>query len=349
METQALIQKFKDNNRIMENTKVLGMISYGSRINNYATNDSDLDILLVTDGKYSYVARQTIDGIKVDINIYSLDQIGYIIEGDREINNRYFVSVFNTGIIEKDENGIMEYLKDLVNTRSKDINGTRKLAREKVSELGNLYQRLMNANEEDVYKDYIYYNLLEKIRSNYNYMYNCSRLNFTKVYDIFSNKCLINAYYKLKLPKKEFIYWFMVALNTKDLEKRKELSKKLLGFLYLNVFDLSGGTILYEGTTKSKDELLFNVAYLKDRIKKVESMLISKHSASDSVYYILLYRIRELLFEVDMDCALDVELEFEQACLASDLDERIKSIEDLFVYIDKKFDLDYDNYLIKRY
>lgn len=349
METSTLIQKFKDKNKIMENDMVLGMISYGSRVNNYAEDDSDLDILLITDGKYSYKAKQKIDGVIIDINIYSLDQIGYIVEEDRKNNNRYFVSTFNTGIIEKDANGIMEYLKDLINSRFRDVVGIRKLVRDKISEIGNLYQSFIIDMGSDVHRDYIYYNLLEKIRTNYSYMYNCSRLSYTKAYDVFLNSSLMNEYYQLKLPKGEFICIYMEALETKDFEARRKIIKKLLDFLNLTNFDLCGTTMYYRVGDETVDEIRFKIVCLKEQISKVEGMLINGHSASDSVYYILLYCIRDLLFLIDGDCALAIEGEFIEAYSAKDVDERIKRIEDLFAYIDKNFNLDYDNYLIKRY
>lgn len=348
MTARELIQRFKDENKIMENDQVVGMIAYGSRINNYDTLKSDMDIMLITNGISSYVARQLLEGVRFDINIVPLNLIGYLIEYDRDHNDRYYTSVFNTGSVEKNINGIIDYLKDEINSSYVGGLDKRKIKHDSKIELGRFYWNFMDYKGESAYEDYFYYNLLELIRQNYNYVHNCSRLNFTKVFDLFINSQKMRVYYQLKLPKQDFMDAYLVALNTKDKKKRKEMLDVLLGFINVNALDLDSDDEFLPAKLEDH-EIQYNVVYLKGRVEKVEEMIISNHFAKDFVYYVVLYRLKSLLFQIDKNEALEMEEEFECAILAQSDDDRIKYAEAIFGHIDKKFNIDYDNYLIKKY
>ena len=348
MTARELIQKFKDENKIMDNETIVGMIAYGSRINNYDTLKSDMDVMLITNGINSYVARQLLEGVRFDINIVPLNLIGYLIEYDRDHNDRYYNSVFNTGRVEKNVDGIIDYLKDEIN--SSNIGGLekRKIKHESKVELGSFYWNFIDYKGEPAYEDYLYYNLLELIRQNYNYVHNCSRLNFTKVFDLFINNQKLRLFYQLKLPKQDFMDAYLVALNTKDSKKRKEMLGVLLDFINVNPLDLDSDEEFMPAKLEDH-EIQYNVVYLKGRVEKVEEMIIGNHFAKDFVYYVVLYRLKSLLFQIDKDEVLNMEEEFKDAILAQSDDDRIKSLEAIFGHIDKKFNIDYDNYLIKKY
>lgn len=350
MEVRELIQKFKDNNKIMENDTIVGMIAYGSRVNHYEKNNSDLDVMLLSSGPSSYWGAQVIDGVKVDISVISLDVIDSLIDFERNHNDRYFSSVFNTGLVEKNVNGIIDYLKDEINSRYAGGIDKREIKPRVKLELGNLYQSFIDSINSTIYEDYLYYNLLEKIRENYNYMHNCSRLTFSKAYDLFINNHLMRVYYQLKLPKQDFIDAYLVALKTTDGNERKVLLDRLFAMIdidskYLDIDE----DIFVQSDELPMNEIKYHIVYLREKIKRVEEMLISNHPASIPVYYIILYRLRKLLFQINKDDALNAEEDFNKALLAFSNDERIKYLEAFFTHIDKKFNLDYDNYLIKRF
>ncbi|MDE6141664.1 MAG: nucleotidyltransferase domain-containing protein, partial [Bacilli bacterium] len=115
METKCLIQRFKDENKIMQNEYVAGMIVYGSRVNNCNSESSDLDVFLVSLGNNSYRASKKLNDIRIDMNIISLNHIFDLIDQDYEENASYYPSVFNTGLVEKNDDGIVDYIKDRVN------------------------------------------------------------------------------------------------------------------------------------------------------------------------------------------------------------------------------------------
>ena len=348
MTTRELIQKFKDVNKIMENDKVVGMIAYGSRVNNYDTESSDLDIMLITDSKNSYVARQTIDGVSVDINIVSLNIIGYLIEYDRNHNDRYYASVFNTGSVEKNVEGLIDYLKDEINYSYIESYQKRRIKGNFLVNLWSFYWDFRNCNDETIYDDYLYYNLLELIRQNYNYVHNCSRLNFTKVYDLFVNNRFMRDYYQLKLPKQDFMDAYLEALNIRDKQKRKEVINKLMGFINVCHLELDSDDVFVSKKVKD-NEIQNDVVYLRNRVKKVENMIICDHVAKNSVYYVVLYRLKTLLMQIDSKEVLEMEDEFDVAISAQGDYERIKYLEAIFAHLDKKYNIDYDNYLIKKY
>lgn len=348
MTTRELIQKFKDLNKIIENDKVVGMIAYGSRVNNYDTELSDLDIMLITNSKNSYVGHQSIEGISVDINIVSLNIIGYLIEYDAVHNDRYYSSVFNTGSVEKNVDGIIDYLKDEINSRFNGRLEKRKIRHESLVELANFYWNFIDYGDDSIYEDYYYYNLLELIRQNYNYVHNCSRLNFTKVYDLFVNNRSMRVYYQLKLPKQDFMDTYLGSLNAKNKQKRKEVVDKLMSFINVTYSDLDRDEAFIPKELED-NEIQNDTVYLRNRIKKVEEMILSDHFAKDFVYYIVLYRLKNLLMQIDRKEVLEMEEEFNKAISAKTDDDRIKSLEAVFAHIDKKFNIDYDNYLIKKY
>lgn len=348
MTTNELIQKFKDKNGIMENDMIVGMIAYGSRVNNYAKESSDLDVMLITDSRSSYVARQKLDGVIFDINIMSLNIIEYLIEYDGEHNDRYYASVFNTGKVEKNVDGVMDYLRDGINLDYTGGIKKREIKRESLVELGKFYWTFVDSEDDSINEDYLYYNLLELIRQNYNYVHNCSRLNFTKTYDLFINNSILRKIYQLKMPKQDFMNTYLEALNTKDKQKRKEILDKLLGLIDVNPNYLDSDEI---GETMGFDnnKVQCDIVYLRGKLQKVEEMIISNHPVKYSVYYIILYRLKTLIMQIDEKEALEMEDEFNEALVAQSDDDKIKSLEAIFAHLDKKFNIDYDNYLIKKY
>lgn len=346
MTARELIQKFKDKNKIMEDKMIAGMVVYGSRVNNYGNDQSDLDVFLISNGENTYKAMQKIDDISIDSNIVSLNHIFDLIEQDKEEHASYYSSVFNTGIVEKNEEGIVDYIKDKVNERFLGENDKRKMYSFEKIQLGNLFARFNNINRNKLYDDYLYYNLLDKIRTNYFYINNYSRLSFPKVYDVFRNNRFITVYYQLRLPNKDFIDLYLNALSESDYDKRLELLRKMFTMIGIDSHELYS----YNAVKKNaQDNLALRMFYLREKIVKVETMLINKHLASDYVYNIMLYRLKEFFWLLGSDEVSVVDEEFNAALLAKDIDERIKYLEALFAHIDKKFNIDYDNCLIKKY
>ncbi len=350
MELSVLVQEFKDRTEIMDNKKVVGMIVYGSRVNHYESVKSDLDIAIITDGENSYKGVQVINGVRVEMNIFSLNDIFWLIDEDRKNNNRFFASVFNTGKTVKNEGGIVDILRKSINSRYIGGMEKRSICEEKKDELNYLYYSFINAEGHTGEENYFYYNLLEKIRSNYNYVNNCSRLVFTKVYDVFMNNNFMSNYYQLKMPDKAFMGKYLEALGTQDYNKRKELVEELLAMIEFipDKVSYANGKRSFYGISALSD-LKYRTVYLQEKIKKGEEMLISNHAIKDSVYYILLYRLKDLIYHLRMDEDEEIQEQTREALDALSVDDRIKCLESLFSFIDRKFNIDYDNYLIKKY
>ncbi|MDE5630465.1 MAG: nucleotidyltransferase domain-containing protein, partial [Bacilli bacterium] len=166
METKCLIQRFKDENKIMQNEYVAGMIVYGSRVNNCNSESSDLDVFLVSLGNNSYRASKKLNDIRIDMNIISLNHIFDLIDQDYEENASYYPSVFNTGLVEKNDDGIVDYIKDRVNNCEVEKIHKRSIHIYERIELGNLYMSLLNNSRDINFDDYLYFNLLDKLRTN---------------------------------------------------------------------------------------------------------------------------------------------------------------------------------------
>lgn len=347
MDVRELIQKFKIENKIMENDKIVGMIAYGSRVNHFENKNSDLDILLISKGQHSYHAAQVIDEINVDINIISLDEIFFLIETNRRENNRYFSSVLNTGLVEKNEEGVIDYLKDVVNSRYIGGIENRDVMDNQKQELANLYHAFKNYLG-DGYNDYLYYNLLEKIRLNYNYVNNCSRCSFMKVYDIYLNNKYMNIYYQLKLPTNKFMNTYLQAIKEKEYKKRQILLNELLSIINISPETLFEDNILINHQSDiNKRELEWNLVSIHNNVCKMENLLLSNHPNALFAYNVLIYKIRQFYDTTNNRFSSEFEDCFANCLKAKSDDQKIKFLEELFCFIDKPFEMNYQHYLIK--
>ncbi len=289
---------------------------------------------------------QTIDGVKIDINIVSLNHIFSLIEQDHRENASYYPSVFNTGVVLKNEEGVVDFIKDRVNEHEKFSTLKREMQNYEEANLGNLYMEFINMSRDTIYDDYLYYNLLEKIRTNYFYLHNYSRVGFNKVYDCFKNSRCINTYYQLKLPDRKFMDFYLEALFEKDYKARLEILNNMFAMIDINTDLLYSEKIYLDEYCSGLD---LKMVYLREKIAKVEMSLISEHPASDYVYYVALYRLQNLMWLINDEESHDAMEEFSKALLSTDIDARIKSLENIFTYVSKSFNIDFDNYLIKKY
>lgn len=348
MEVRALIEKFKDKNDIMNLDIVTGMVVYGSRINHFDSDISDLDILLITNGNNCYKGGQYIEGIKIELGIYSVDKLLSLIYEDKVNNNRFFPSVFNTGLVEKNVDNIVGSLKEFANEQFIGSKEKRLIDREVKNELQKMYKQF-KITKDSIYEDFNYFNLLELIRNTYLYRNRLSRLAFTKVYDLY-NDSRLNTYYQLKLPPLEFTSTFITALSAKGFDVRLKIIDELLKMLGLDPYYFS----LSHDSFKVWDiedftELEYRIIYLCDKIRKVEDMLITNHPSKMYVYHITLNRLRDLIMLINAGDFSEVNDAFEYANKVKTDNERIEALEKLFSHIEQKFNLDYNNYLVKRY
>lgn len=349
MEVRKLIQEFKDKNDIMNHELVTGMVAYGSRVNHFESDISDLDILLVTSGKDCYKGGQLIEGVKIEMGIYAIDKLLSLIYEDKINNNRFFSSVFNTGLVEKNVDHVVDSLKEFVNTRYMGGMEKRKMHPEVKKELQKLYMHLVTS-KDGIYEDFYYYNLIELIRNSYIYINNCSRLAFTKVYDVYQNNLFMNTYYQLKMPPNNFLSTFLIALSTNGYYNRKKIIDELLRMIGIEPFYIPTYRDSFKITDINDfDDLEYKIIFLREKIKKVEDMLLTNHTSKMYVYHITLNRLKDLITLINNGDFEEAEEDFEWANSCETDNERIDALEKLFEHIDKKFNLDYDNYLVKRY
>lgn len=347
MEVRSLIEKFKEENNIMNLDIITGMVVYGSRVNCFDNEASDLDVLLITNGKDCYKAGQVIDDVKIEMGIYSANKLLSLIYDDKKNNNRFFSSVFNTGLVEKNEENIVGVMRDFTNEAYVGRMEKRIIHPEVKCELHKLYINF-KANENKIYEDYYYYNLLEIIRNTYIYIKNYSRLAFTKVYDLF-NSSILNRYYQLKLPPMDFMRTFIIALSTYGYDARIKVVDELLRMIGIEPMYMSLMSDSFKvWDTSNFYELEYQIIYLRDKIKKVEDMLINNHDAKMYVYNVVLYRLRDLITWINNGNFDEASLDFQYANACETDDERIKALENLFSHITSKININCDNYLVKR-
>ncbi|MDE6141104.1 MAG: hypothetical protein K2G03_00735, partial [Bacilli bacterium] len=139
---------------------------------------------------------------------------------------------------------------------------------------------------------------------------------------------------------------YLKALEEKDYIMRLEYLSQLFAMVGIDVDELWDEHIIRE---KKETNIELKLVYLKDKIEKVESMLISNHPAKDYVYFVLLYKMKRLFWLITDAEIKEVEEEFKRALSVYNVDDRIKYVEAILAHIDKNYNIDYDNYLIKKY
>lgn len=221
MDINKLISQFLEETRLLEDEQTLAVIAYGSRIKQTNRATSDLDIAIFSSRIGNYKKGMVIDGIKIDCNIFSIDDLFSLAYQKRLVNNRYFDSILKTGIILKNQDETVEmfkqYLEEMADIKIKKKQVSKKF----IHELTELYLQFQ-VTQNSIW----YYVLLEKIRMCYHYKNNCSYLSMVKVYAIYK------GYYSeediFQLPSSSFVNTFLLSVETDKLEERFQLLDELL-------------------------------------------------------------------------------------------------------------------------
>lgn len=324
-----------------ENKNVLGIIFYGSR--NYKTNNdnSDIDLLIITDSSNNYKGVTYIDGIKIEYfekNIYYLLEQIDILEQSLD---RSLVSIFTNGTNIFSRNQTLEYLKEEILSKNyypqkkKKINSTI---------LNNWYEFLNSLKTQNNFFNYVYHNLLENIRVAYHEKNGYSKIPNMKTYELYTNKKYASQYYCVNLPDQKFINLYLeLILNEYNKEKLESLIKQV-------ICDNSNN---YQYKNYKKIELKYTSTIVANYVSKVSASLKNNHPAYLHYYYLTLEKIRKMYCNInDIDDRIDqfgynYEQEFLflfNLCLNSD--NKSENIEKLFDFVSKPLNMNYKKYKI---
>ena len=210
MSLQELIAKFLTITHYQEDKNVLAIIFHGSRVNGNARPNSDIDVVVISKQSNNYKKGFLLGDIRVDCHIYSINDVYDIAKIKKESNNTFLESILNTGLVIKDEEDTVAILKNYLENLNPPPNPKRKIPSNILEDIKDLYYNFKNDSSTS---EYYYYNLLEKVRLAFNYLYGCSYLGTSKVYEIFSNPSYYQTKYLIKLPNLDFIGLYLKAIT----------------------------------------------------------------------------------------------------------------------------------------
>ncbi len=336
MQTEQLLERFLEETNYLEKDEILLIIAYGSRLTNSYTSSSDLDIFVVTEHN-TFTAARLIDGYKIEIHGFQIDELKQDIMYVNTSRNSYLKSVLKTGKIIIDKINLYEQLCTLLDyqiKKSRNLN-------ENYIEIVENYCTSFLLNEEK-YKDVYYFLALEFLRKLYHAKENCSIIQSTKVYDLYNDEEKAKKYF-LKLPKKEFIETYLQALKETN---RNEQKKFIISFLkqFLDVKTKLSKSSNFLTTQEIKKKLIT----LNNQLIKCEEMLLKNHPYANCLYNLTVGSIITFAENIECDYEKLQEL-YEQAVNTTDTNERINYLEKLFCILDRNYRLDYDDYYLKIY
>lgn len=325
-----------------ENEDVIGVLFYGSRKYNTNSDDSDIDLLIITDSPNNYKCVTYIDDIKIEYskkNIYNLlDQIANL----EQSSDRYLVSVFTNGTIIFSRDGMLEHLKEEVLNRSNIIKKRRSIVNPELNDWFSYFNSLDCKNK---LFDFTYHNLVENIRKTYHEKNGFSKTPDMKTYQLYTDREYASKYYCVMLPDQEFIDTYLeLIVDGYNEEKLMMLVDEVI------VNDLDSGDQFMHF---SKNALKYRSTIVFNSVSKCCTFLEDNHPASLHDYYITLEKVRKLYCNInDIDDGIeqfgyeyDSEfLDLFNSCLETN--NRGENIKKLFEFVSKPLDIDYKDYKV---
>lgn len=337
MQENSIIKKFIKQENYDTNSNILGIILYGSYA--YHTNqpNSDIDLLIVTNDQKNYKGTTIIDNTKIE---YYQKNIEYLLESVNELQydqNHYLISIFINGKILIDKEGILAYLKDLIIAT--------KPQPKKIIKSSNIptFLELYETEKNPYIKEYLYYNLLEKIRQKYHEENGLSKLGSFKIEKLYHNPNYATKYYCALLPNKDFITTYLEALT-----KKHELSLYKL----LKKISTSREPYNYYPRKRTKNEIIYESTIIAQAIENCIKTLSNNSPLFSNYYYLTLEKIR-LFYCHQYNLNTNIKnmsdyydasfLKAFQECI---MNKDINLLQELFNNITKNYNINYQNYKI---
>lgn len=333
MNISELIGKFLEKTNYHQHKDVALIIAYGSRITSTYRDDSDLDILIITSKNGTYRQVLIIDGVPIDVTIMSYEEAEINIICSNIKGSTYFDTVLKYGLVVLDKIDIYGHLRELLNYK---VKGERSIDGELYDRVEyHIYQFLNEKRNKDIH----YFASLELMRKLYHAKCNCSNIQTSKVYDLYTNKKLATEKYMLKLPDDKFMHDYLIALQETDEKKQKEW---LMRFFK----ELENISIHYKEKEYflSTSQIKMKLINLNNAILKCENMLQRDYPSSKSLFYVIVEEIY-YLYRLIHKTELQADINF--SC--TDIEQMIQTLKTLFSFVDTEYSIDYNDYKFKLY
>ena len=339
MPLNELITKFLTITGYDKDDNILAIIFHGSRVTGNERPNSDLDVVVISQKSNNYKKGFLIDNIRVDCHIYSINDIYNIMHRKKDNNNTFLESILTTGLVVKNKDWTIEILKDYSSSLEPSIHH-KAIPDNILEDIKDLYTSFNNSHE------FYYYNLLEKIRIAFNYLYGCSYLGTAKVYEIFNHPEVYQNRYLIKLPNPEFITLYLKAITAKPAERPLYL-QKLISILHLKISAIKPSTYYNHNVYYSKDRIKEDILTFHNKLLKTIDMLLINHPYSKMMYAILLQSMYEYYYKINYEVNPRIEELYNEGINEIDSNQMINIITEFFNILSQDYIIDYDNYLIR--
>jgi predicted nucleotidyltransferase len=217
METKEIINKFVEQIH-QERQDLKAVLFYGSSCYHTNKENSDIDLLLITASGLEMRGKTILEGKKIDYTIKPLKALEQDCMTSIAKQETFLLSVFQNGEIIYNEDRTIEKFQKYFRFRHQSNLPTYEINRQEKEILQRNYQELCHAKNTDSFW-VIYFNLLNRVRIDYQMHKGYSRIPLSKVYQFYQNRAYAEQYYCSVLPPETFTNQFLASINVASLEQ----------------------------------------------------------------------------------------------------------------------------------
>lgn len=331
------INTFIKNEKYDKRKDIVGIIFYGSSKYKTATNESDIDLLIITYNNENYKGIKIIEDTRIEFFEKSFASLLEEINNLSKNQNYSLISIFQNGeVVYGDENTI-DYLKEQIEIPKRIIK--KKKNKSKIKGYLNAISKVTNKS----YQNYFYFNLLDQIRKKYHEEKGYNKISSQKAYRLYQNREYAKKYYCLKIPDQEFVDLYLTAIDT---GYNKELLENLL-----NKVDYEDEQSINNHPV-AKSRIQSYSAVVEGSITRTINELKNHSNNSQNSYYLTIEKIRILYCIMNninhsVECfGEEYDTEFTKLLDTAIKDMSIEHISALFDYVTKSIEIDYKDYKI---
>ena len=182
--------------------------------------------------------------------------------------------------------------------------------------------------------------MLEEIRKAYYFLKNYSYINWTKVYEVFTNKAFYKKTYHIEIPRENFTSLFLRGVVVQE-SNQIQIVDSLLPFLGKIDDESAYESLLCQ---MDVDSIQLELLALHNKVRKITALFDAQHPYANHCYYVLLYQFKSFYQKV---YGLEERKIAETIERKVDTFDRRDTLNDLFAMIEKDYRFDYDHYMLK--
>ena len=326
------------------------ILVYGSQATGLFNSNSDIDVIVITNGKNELLGKTTIDGKTIEYHVIPMEDV-YSLSVEEIVmsSNRSWCSILNNcDIIYETEDTI--FLRDLIDKikpyfskKSKKRNSRASKSSKMIALEWYYYYKDHSTNPNNLFSTFIYYNLIDAIRRFDFDFNNFDNIPVFKLFRIMSNPEQRDNYCIDRFPNDEYMSKLQTAMDTEDIDS-----------LFIRKFfesNLVKDDFMQEKV--KKQNINYQLIVIGNAIERVKQARDTSYYLY--YYYILLEKIRYLYTQINGMISSISEYDFCEpttfnaafiGCLKK---LNIESLEELFGVLREGYDIDLNNYCIRIY